>query len=77
MKFQIDLLIVAAYCGMTWIYAALPDPNWWVFAYILLMAFCIDVRSYHMGLRRGGDIMQEVMHQTLNDKGWAIVRKEP
>ena len=77
MKFQVDLFVVAAYCGLTWAYASLPEPNWWVFAYILLMTFCIDMRSYKAGLERGGDLMQDVMRQTLDDKGWEIVRKKP
>jgi hypothetical protein len=74
MKFQIDLIVVAAYCGLTWAYAQLPDPNWWVFAFILLMTFAIDVRSYYSGLNRGGEIMQKIMRDTLDDKGWEIVR---
>lgn len=78
MKFQIDLFVVAAYCGLTWAYAAfLPEPNWWLFAYIVLMVFAIDVRSYKAGLERGGDIMQGVMKRTLEDGNWEIVRKKP
>ncbi len=78
MKFQIDLIVVAAYCGLTWAYAAfLPEPNWWLLAYIVLMVVAIDIRSYRAGLAHGGDIMQDVMRQTLDDKGWEIVRKKP
>jgi hypothetical protein len=75
MKFQIDLIVVAAYVGLTWAYAQLPDPNWWVFAYILLMTFAIDVRSHKTGMDKGADLMAKIMRDTLDEKGWEIVRK--
>lgn len=74
MKFQIDLVVMSAYCGLIWAYASLPDPNWWVFGFILLMTFAIDVRSHKTGMDRGGEIMQKIMRDTLDDKGWEIVR---
>ncbi len=77
MKFQLDPFVMAAYCGLIWAYASLPDPNWWVFAYILLMTFCIDVRSHKTGMDRGADLMHHVMRQTLEEKGWEIVRTKP
>ncbi len=77
MQLRIDLIVVAAYCGLTWAYASLPEPNWWVYGFIVLCTFAIDMRSYKAGLARGGDIMQDVMRQTLDDKGWEIVRKKP
>ena len=77
MKFKIDLLVVAAYICICWVYASLPDPNWWVFAYIVLMVFCIDMRSHKAGMDRGADLMQRIMRETLADKGWEIVRRKP
>jgi hypothetical protein len=74
MKFQIDLIVVAAYVGLTWAYAQLPEPNWWVFAYIMLMTFCIDVRSHKTGMDRGAELMAKIMRDTLDEKGWEIVR---
>jgi hypothetical protein len=77
MKLKIDLFVTAAYCGLTWAYASLPEPNWWVFSYVVLCTFTIDMRSYYTGMARGGEIMQKVMRDTLDDKGWEIVRRKP
>jgi hypothetical protein len=78
MKFQIDLFVVAAYVGLTWVYfTILHDPNLWVFAYIVIMTLCIDVQAHRAGMNRGADLMQSVMRQTLEEKGWDIVRKQP
>ena len=78
MKFQLDLFVVAAYAGLTWAYFTfLPEPNLWVFAYIMLMTFCIDMRSHVKGMDRGADLMQSVMRQTLEEKGWEVVRRHP
>lgn len=77
MKFKIDLFVVSAYAGICGMYASLPDPNWWVFAYIVLMVFCIDMRSHKTGMDRGADIMQHILRETLADKDWEIVRRKP
>ncbi|MFM7008069.1 MAG: hypothetical protein ACKO0Z_01845 [Betaproteobacteria bacterium] len=77
MKFKIDLLTLSAYIALTWAYFNyLPEPNGWVFAFIALCAIAIDVRSYGQGLHDGGDIMQKVMKQTLDDGSWEIVRRK-
>ena len=76
MKFRIDLIVVAAYACLAWGYFnLLPDPNGWVFAFVVLCTVAIDVRSYNQGLHVGGDIMQNVMKRTLEDGNWEIVRK--
>lgn len=78
MKFQLDLFVVAAYAGLTWVYfTLLPEPNLWVFAYIVFVTLCIDVHAHQAGMDRGADLMQSVMRQTLEEKGWEVVRRQP
>ena len=78
MKFQIDLFVVSAYVGLTWVYFTfLPEPNLWVFAYIVAMTFCIDMRSHLTGMDKGAGLMQDAMRQTLEENGWEVVRKQP
>lgn len=77
MKFQIDFLVLVAYFGISFAYAQLPEPNWWVYAAIMMFVAFIDVRSYKTGMDRGADIMRRVMRETLEEKGWEIVRNKP
>lgn len=78
MKFQIDLFVnVAAYVGISWAYAQLPEPNWWVYAVIMMFVAFLDIRSYKIGMDRGAALMQRVMRETLEEKGWEIVRNKP
>jgi hypothetical protein len=73
---KIDLLVTAAYFGMTWGYfTMLPEPNLWLFGFIMLMAFAIDVRSYKTGIEKGAELTQAIMKETLDSKNWEIVRK--
>jgi len=78
MKFQLDLFVVSAYVGLTWVYFTfLPEPNLWVFAYIVMMTFCIDMLAYRAGMDKGAGLMQDAMRQTLEENGWEVVRRHP
>jgi hypothetical protein len=75
MKLNIDPITTLAYAALSVAYLSHPDPNLWVYGFLLLCALAIDVRSYRRGLDKGGEIMQEVMKQTLKDGNWTITRK--
>ena len=73
---RIDLVVSACYACITWAYFSyLPEPNLWVFGFIMLCAFAISLRSHKTGMDLGGGIMQKIMKDTLDDKGWEVVRK--
>lgn len=77
MKFQIDFLVLVAYVGISFAYAQLPEPNLWVYTAIMMFVVFIDVRSYKTGMDRGAGLMQRIMRETLEEKGWEIVRNKP
>ncbi len=77
MKFSVNLLTLAAYVGLSWAYAQLPEPNLWVYGIIMLFVVAIDIRSYKDGMDHGAALMQRVMRETLEEKGCEIVRNKP